>query len=76
MTIAEITDMTALSRNTQALPALAINAPATKGPNIREAFIATPFITSAAGRFERGTISGTIAEKTGQRMAMPISFLA
>jgi hypothetical protein len=43
------TDSTAFSTNTQALPALAISAPATSGPMMRDRFMATPFSASAAG---------------------------
>jgi hypothetical protein len=67
MTAAPI-DSRALSRNTQALPRLAIKAPATSGPMMREAFIDTPFSASAAGSCGRGTSSGTMAANTGQRM--------
>ncbi|MCY1548529.1 hypothetical protein D9M68_846490 [compost metagenome] len=49
MMTAATTDNTALSRNTQALPALAISAPASSGPMMREAFIDTPLSASAAG---------------------------
>ncbi|MDT4847346.1 hypothetical protein FQZ97_813980 [compost metagenome] len=69
---AATTDNTALSRNTQALPALAISAPASSGPMMREAFIDTPLSASAAGNWFRGTIVGTMAENTGQRIAMPM----
>ena len=65
-------DSTALSTNTQALPALAMTAPATSGPMMREAFIATPFRASAAGSCWRVTSSGTMAAKTGQRIASPM----
>ena len=61
----------ALSTKTQALPAAAMMAPATSGPMIREAFIATPLRASAAGSCGRGTSSGTIAANTGQRIASP-----
>ena len=61
----------ALSTKTQALPALAMIAPATSGPTMRDAFIAMPFSASAAGNCERGTSSGTIAANTGQRIASP-----
>ena len=68
----EITDSTALSTNTQAVPAPAISAPATSGPAMREAFMATPFSASAAGSCQRGTSSGTMAANTGQRIASPM----
>jgi hypothetical protein len=68
----EITDSTAFSTNTYALPRLAMMAPAASGPAMRDAFIATPFKASAAGNCARGTSSGTIAENTGQRMARPM----
>ena len=58
-------DSSALNRNTQALPALAIRAPATSGPMMREAFMDTPLSASAAGNWGRGTSSGTMAENTG-----------
>ena len=64
-------DSTALSANTQALPAAAIKAPATSGPMMREAFIETPLSASAAGNCVRGTTSGTMAANTGQRIASP-----
>jgi hypothetical protein len=38
---------------------------------MREAFMDTPFKASAAGNCGRGTISGTMAANTGQRMAKP-----
>jgi WS/DGAT/MGAT family acyltransferase len=66
------TDSTAFSTNTQALPALAMMAPATSGPMMREAFIDTPLSASAAGSCGRGTSSGTMAANTGQRMARPM----
>ena len=53
------------------MPALAISAPATSGPTMREAFIEMPFSASAAGNWLRGTSSGTMAENTGQRIASP-----
>ena len=65
-------DSTALSANTYSLPALAISAPATMGPTMRDAFIAMPFSASAAGNCARGTSSGTIAANTGQRIASPM----
>jgi hypothetical protein len=68
----EATDSTALSANTQTLPALAISMPAVSGPMMREAFIAMPFRPSAAGSCGRGTSSGTMAENTGQRSARPM----
>ena len=71
MTKPEITDNTALSTNTYCVPALAINAPATSGPIMRDAFIDIPFKASAAGNCARGTSSGTMAANTGQRMARP-----
>ncbi len=64
-------DSTAFSTNTQALPELAMMAPATRGPIMREAFMATPLSASAAGKCGRSTSSGTMAENTGQRMARP-----
>ena len=72
MTKPAASDSTALSTNTQALPALAISAPATSGPMMRDAFIATPLSASAAGNCVRGTSSGTIAANTGQRIARPM----
>jgi hypothetical protein len=51
-------DSRALSTNTQALPALAISAPATSGPMMRDAFMDTPLSASAAGSWMRGTSSG------------------
>ena len=39
---------------------------------MREAFIAMPLSASAAGSWMRGTISGTIAANTGQRIARPM----
>ena len=68
----DATDMTALSTNTQTVPALAISAPATSGPTMRDAFIAMPLSPSAAGKWVRGTRSGTMAENTGQRSARPM----
>jgi len=47
MTRPEMTDSTALSANTQALPALAMMAPASSGPMMRDAFMATPLRASA-----------------------------
>ena len=47
-------------------------APATKGPMMREVFMATPLSASAAGSCGRGTSSGTIAANTGQRIASPM----
>ena len=61
-----------MSANTQTLPALAMSAPATSGPTMRERFIATPFRASAAASWFRGTRSGTIAANTGQRSARPM----
>ena len=49
MTTPATIDSTALSANTYALPALAISAPATIGPMMRDAFIAMPLSASAAG---------------------------
>ena len=72
MTRPESTDSTALSTNTQALPALAMMAPASSGPTMREAFMATPFSARAAGNCGRLTSSGTMAANTGQRMASPM----
>ena len=71
MTKPEITDSTALSTNTYSVPALAISAPATSGPTMREAFMAMPLSASAAGNCTRGTSSGTMAANTGQRIARP-----
>ncbi len=65
-------DSTAFSTNTQALPALAMMAPATSGPMMREAFMATPLSASAAGNCWRFTSSGTMAANTGQRIASPM----
>ena len=64
-------ESSALSRNTQALPALAISAPAISGPRMREAFMDTPLSASAAGNCGLGTNSGMMAANTGQRMARP-----
>ena len=58
--------------NTYSLPRLAISAPATSGPTMREAFIEMPFSASAAGNCARGTKSGTMAANTGQRSARPM----
>ena len=66
------TDSAALSANTKALPAPASNAPATTGPMTRDMFIATPLSANAAGSSARLTTSGTMAAKTGQRIAMPM----
>ena len=71
MTTAAASESTALTRKTQALPALAIRAPAASGPMMREAFMDTPLSASAAGNWARGTSSGTMAANTGQRMARP-----
>ena len=65
-------ESTALSANTQTLPALAMSAPATSGPTMRERFIATPLRASAEASCSLGTSSGTIAENTGQRSARPM----
>ena len=65
-------ERTALSANTQTLPALAMSAPATSGPTMRDRFIATPLRASADASCSRGTSSGTIAENTGQRSARPM----
>ena len=62
---------TALATKTQALPALAMSPPASKGPRMREPLLATPLRASAAGSCARDTSSGTTAANTGQRMAMP-----
>ena len=43
----ESTQSSALRANTQTVPALAMSAPATSGPTMRERFIATPFRASA-----------------------------
>ena len=51
---------------------LAIMAPASSGPMMRDAFMATPLSASAAGSCARLTSSGTMAENTGQRMARPM----
>ena len=75
MTTAAPTDSTAFSRNTQALPRLAMMLPAISGPRMREAFIDTPLSASAAGSLARGTRSGTMAENTGQRSARPTPFM-
>ena len=72
MTKPAITDSTAFSTNTQAVPAEAISAPATSGPMMREAFMAMPLSASAAGSCGRGTSSGTMAANTGQRIARPM----
>lgn len=64
-------DSTVFSTNTYSVPALAIKAPATSGPTMRDAFIEMPFSASAAGSRLRGTSSGTMAENTGQRIARP-----
>ena len=74
MTMADATDRIAFSTKTQWLPALAITAPATSGPMIREAFIAMPLSPIAAGSWLRVTSSGTMAENTGQRIARPMPF--
>ena len=71
-TMPEMTDSTAFSTNTQALPRLAMMAPATRGPMMREAFMATAFSAMAEGRWCLGTSSGINAENTGQRMARPM----
>lgn len=65
-------ESTAFSTNTQWLPRLAMMAPASSGPMMREAFIATPLSASAAGSCWRLTSSGTMAANTGQRMARPM----
>jgi hypothetical protein len=41
---------------------------------MRDAFIDTPFSAKAAGSCGRGINSGTMAEKTGQRIAKPMPF--
>ena len=69
---AEMIDSTAFSTNTHCVPALAINAPATIGPTMRDTFIDTPFSASAAGNWALGTSSGVIAANTGQRIASPM----
>ena len=66
------TDSNAFSTNTQSVPALAITAPATSGPTMREAFMATPLSAMADGSSGLLTTSGIKAENTGQRMAMPM----
>ena len=68
-------DKAALSANTQAMPTAAISAPASKGPMMREAFMATALSPSACGNWARGTTSGMIAANTGQRMASPMPFM-
>ena len=72
MTKPAMIDSTAFSTNTYSVPALAIKAPATSGPTMRDAFMEMPFKANAAGSCERGTSSGTMAENTGQRMARPM----
>ena len=47
-------------------------APATSGPTMREAFMATPLSAMAEGNNGLLTTSGIKAENTGQRMAMPM----
>ncbi|MNT71038.1 hypothetical protein D3C72_2094820 [compost metagenome] len=47
-------------------------APATKGPTMREAFMATALSAMAEGSSGLLITSGISAEKTGQRMAMPM----
>ena len=71
-TMPEMMDSTAFSTNTQALPRLAMMPPATSGPMMREAFMATPLRAMAEGRWDLLTISGSRAENTGQRMAVPM----
>ena len=71
MTKPEMTESTAFSTKTYSVPALAINAPATSGPMMRDAFIEMPLSASAAGSCARGTSSGTMAANTGQRIARP-----
>ena len=68
----EMMDSAAFSTNTQALPRLAMMAPATRGPMMRDAFMATPLSAMAKGRWCLGTSSGISAENTGQRMARPM----
>ena len=65
------TDSTALSTNTHSLPTLAISAPASRGPMMREPFMAMPLSASACGSCGRGTTSGMMAANTGQRIASP-----
>ena len=68
-------DKTMFNAKTYSVPALAMRAPATSGPIIREAFIAIPFKARAAGNCSRLTKSGIMAAKTGQRIAKPIPFI-
>ncbi|MNT62017.1 hypothetical protein D3C72_1997040 [compost metagenome] len=71
-TRADTTDSTALSTNTQALPRLAMMTPASNGPVMREAFMATALSAMAEGSCGLDTSSGISAENTGQRMARPM----
>ena len=61
----------ALSANTAAGLTAAIRPPASMGPITRDRFMDTPLSASAEGSCARGTICGTMAENTGQRMARP-----
>ena len=47
-------------------------APATSGPTMREPLLAMPLRASPCGSSGRGSTSGKMAAKTGQRMAMPM----
>jgi hypothetical protein len=64
------TEIAALSANTSALPAPASKAPAIAGPTMRGTFIAAPLSASAFESCARGTTLGTMAAKTGQRIAI------
>ena len=72
MMSAEMTDMTALSAYTQALPMEAMMAPASKGPTTLDVFIDTAFNANPEGICDFGSNSGTTEEKTGHLMAKPM----
>ncbi len=74
MTTKAAIDSVALNANTAALPSDASSAPAKAGPTMRGRFIATPLSASAAPSCARGTRLGTMAENTGQRIAIVMPF--
>ena len=76
MTKPEMTDNTAFSTNTNCVPALAISAPATSGPTMRDAFMEMPFKANAAGSCERGTVGERIGDTfLGALLAWSFSYV-
>ena len=63
------------STNTAAGLKAASRPPASTGPMTRDRFMAMPLSANAAASSLRGTICGTMAANTGQRMARPMPLL-